>query len=363
MTNVRMYEIDLLRFLAALAIVLFHYSYRGHAADDLTVMSYPVLAPIFKYGYLGVELFFMISGFVILMTAANRGLREFAIARIVRLYPAFWVCCTITFLITLAIGEPPHSASFPRYLVNMTMLSGFVGVTSIDGAYWSLFVELQFYALVAILVGSGRIHQAEPFLALWLIASVALVIHPVAGANSLFLTDYSAFFIAGATSFLIWSKGLSSSRAVMVVSAWGLAVFESLQKLRSFERHFNTTFDPYIVIGIVTSFFVVITLIAVRRTEFMRCERWLLLGSISYPLYLLHQNIGYMVFNVAYPAVNVHILFWGTIVAAIVCAYAVHILIEKRWSAPLKTVLNVCADHVQRLAPRSKREASQAVRP
>ncbi|MCU0650139.1 MAG: hypothetical protein MUF00_19285, partial [Gemmatimonadaceae bacterium] len=75
-----------------------------------------------KYGYLGVELFFMISGFVILMTAANGSVRDFVISRAVRLYPAFWVCCTATFLVTMFIGEPRYSASLEQYIVNMTML-------------------------------------------------------------------------------------------------------------------------------------------------------------------------------------------------------------------------------------------------
>ena len=62
----RVNEIDLLRFIAALAVVFFHYAFRGYAADDLSILPYPLLAPLAKYGYLGVELFFMISGFVIL---------------------------------------------------------------------------------------------------------------------------------------------------------------------------------------------------------------------------------------------------------------------------------------------------------
>ncbi|MDD5250387.1 MAG: hypothetical protein PHY45_15495, partial [Rhodocyclaceae bacterium] len=54
----RVNEIDLLRFVAALSVVFFHYSFRGYAADAMSVMPYPLLAPFSKYGYLGVELFF-----------------------------------------------------------------------------------------------------------------------------------------------------------------------------------------------------------------------------------------------------------------------------------------------------------------
>jgi peptidoglycan/LPS O-acetylase OafA/YrhL len=150
--NTRVNEIDLLRFLAVMAVVIHHYAFRGYAADDMSVMPYPLLAPIAQYGYLGVHLFFTISGFVILMTAGSGDLRKFIVSRIARLYPAFWVCCTITFIATLIIGGTHYHATVTQYLANMTMLSGFIGVESIEGAYWSLFIEMQFYAFVAIVL-------------------------------------------------------------------------------------------------------------------------------------------------------------------------------------------------------------------
>jgi len=116
----------------------------------------------------------MISGFVILMTAANGSFLGFAVSRVVRLYPAFWVCCTITFLFTVFLGGERYSATLGQYLVNMTMLSDFLGVEPIDGVYWSLFVEIRFYILVALVLIIGRIHQVQALLVVWLLASAAL---------------------------------------------------------------------------------------------------------------------------------------------------------------------------------------------
>ncbi len=87
--GLRISELDLMRFCAALAVVFFHYAFRGFWADHVSKMPYPWLAPVAKYGHLGVELFFMISGFVILMTATNHTVRGFVVCRMVRLYPAF----------------------------------------------------------------------------------------------------------------------------------------------------------------------------------------------------------------------------------------------------------------------------------
>ena len=352
MTNKRVNEIDLLRFVAALAVVFYHYSFRGHAADAMSVMSYPILAPASKYGYLGVELFFMISGFVILMTAANGSLRRFAISRIVRLYPAFWACCTVTFLVTLAIGAPRYSASVGQYLTNMTMLSGFIGVPPLDYVYWSLFVELQFYVFVAMVLIIGQIHRAQMFLILWLIATLATEIWPVEALRLLVLTEYSAFFIAGAAFFMIWSKGLSATRISIVSVSWLLATFQSLQGLGEIEKHYHIAMNSYIVAGIITSFFVVMMLVSLKWTGFFGRSRWMVAGALTYPLYLLHQNIGYMVFNVVYPGVNRHLLFWAAILAALISAYAVHLFVEKRFSSPMKTGLNKLVDFTQRTAMR-----------
>ncbi|MDR2852685.1 MAG: acyltransferase [Burkholderiaceae bacterium] len=353
MTNTRVNEIDLLRFIAALSVVFFHYSFRGYAADNMSVMPYPLLDSVSKYGYLGVELFFMISGFVILMTAASGSLRGFVISRIVRIYPAFWACCTITFAAIVMFGGMRYSASVPQYLINMTMLSGFLGVPSIDGAYWSLFVEIKFYALVAIVLISRKIHRIEQIVFIWLVVSIILEVIPVRTLRDLLITNYSAFFIAGATYFLIWSRGLSIIRIAIVVVSWGLAVFQSIKELRDFENHYHTAMSGQAVAVIITMFFIAMMLVSLRRTGPLGKNRWQLAGALTYPLYLLHQNIGFIIFNAWYPVVNAHLLFWGTIISAVALAYAVHIFVEKRFSLPFKTALSVYADRALRLTRRS----------
>ncbi|MBR8243087.1 acyltransferase family protein [Burkholderia multivorans] len=168
----RIPELDVLCFVAAIAVVFFHYAFRGYAADDLTTMHYPALEPVAQYGFLGVHLFFMISGFVILMTAGDGSLKRFIASRASRLLPASWVCCTITFLVTLAIGRERFVVTWPQYRVNMATLGGGFGAHPNDGAYWSLGAELRFYRLVGILLILGQIRRAERWLFAWLVAIV-----------------------------------------------------------------------------------------------------------------------------------------------------------------------------------------------
>lgn len=346
MKNARVNEIDLLRFLAALAVVFFHYSFRGYAADARSVMPYPLLAPVSKYGYLGVQLFFMISGFVILMTASSGSLRSFVISRLVRLYPAFWVCCTATALVIAAIGAPYFIVSWQQYLINMTMLNGFVDVPSVDGVYWSLFVEIRFYALVCVVLVLGRIHQAQQILTLWLAATMALQLQLFTSYSlgQLLIVDYSAFFIAGATFYLIWSEGATRTRLATITLCWGLAVSQTVGALPGIEEHFKTSINGIAVAALVTMFFLAILAVSVRRTGKLGRIRWPLAGALTYPLYLLHQNIGFSIFNSAYPQFNSHALLWGTILLMLGASYAIHILIEKNLASPMKLALvKLCA--------------------
>ncbi|HET6292197.1 MAG TPA: acyltransferase family protein [Kribbella sp.] len=84
-----MHEIDLLRILAAIAVMTYHYLFSAYAGE-LGGMEFPHADVIARYGYLGVDLFFTISGFVVLLSAWNSPPRSFVVSRVVRLYPAYW---------------------------------------------------------------------------------------------------------------------------------------------------------------------------------------------------------------------------------------------------------------------------------
>jgi peptidoglycan/LPS O-acetylase OafA/YrhL len=258
----------------------------------------------------------------------------------VRLYPAFWACCTITFLATVAFGGSRFHATPAQYVANMTLLSGFTNVRSIDGVYWSLAVELQFYALVAAALWMDRIRNAQALLVLWLIASIALELRPVWPFRSLLLTDYAAFFIGGAECYLIWSRGPSLGRATVVVVAWLLAIVESLRGLPSITDHYHTSMNAYVVSALVSGFFSVMALVSLRLTGVPRQVPWVFVGVITYPLYLLHQVLGYLVFNAAYPALNPHVLFWSAIVGVIALACLVHVGVERPLAPVLKRLLD-----------------------
>src|SRR3954466_2589137 len=96
----RLAALDGLRLLAAFAVLSFHYTgirtpFWGAPAH----VVFPSLNQVTRYGYLGVELFFIISGFVILMTAYGRSIESFSASRVARLFPAYWTAILLTFLL------------------------------------------------------------------------------------------------------------------------------------------------------------------------------------------------------------------------------------------------------------------------
>lgn len=117
---------------------------------DVTQLAW-VYPTALLMGQFGVQLFFVVSGLVIAMTLLrSRSVFQFAVNRFARLYPAFIVAATGTFLVT-ALWDPFDFGVGGRdYALNLTTFAHMLGGRFIDGAYWSLEVELLFYGLVAL---------------------------------------------------------------------------------------------------------------------------------------------------------------------------------------------------------------------
>ena len=100
----RMHEIDVLRFIAAFIVMIYHYTFVFFNANHLSPIKYTLLEPFTKYGFLGVQIFFIISGYVVMMSAHGKSLKQFIFSRAIRLYPAFWIACTSIYLYTFFLA-------------------------------------------------------------------------------------------------------------------------------------------------------------------------------------------------------------------------------------------------------------------
>src|SRR6266567_3571227 len=157
----RLRELDLLRFVAAMAVMMHHFTgVRYYTPWHDATKVFPAASKVTGYGYLGVQLFFVISGFVILMSAWDRRPGDFAVSRFVRLFPAYWCAVGLVLFVYYATGLSsgyPVSKIGPleRVLPNLTMLQTGVGAPDSESVYWTLWIEIHFYALIALMVWRG----------------------------------------------------------------------------------------------------------------------------------------------------------------------------------------------------------------
>jgi peptidoglycan/LPS O-acetylase OafA/YrhL len=338
----RFAEVDLLRFLAALAVMLLHYGIRGFGLNDhVSPLHFPALGPLVRYNYLGVNLFFIISGFVILMSVQGKDLRGFAISRATRLYPAYWFCCTLTFLVVLAFARDQIHTSLPRYLLNLTMLNELFGIGGVDGPYWTLLVEIKFYCMVAALVALRQLGRMERYLGLWLGIAALHLAWPSRAVELLLIPGYSAYFIAGCLFFLLHKDGVSAYRVLLLAASFIVAIAYDARILLDKWVWYGLPFSLATLVQAIGAFYLFFLFMVLRKrpSPSRRSAAYLFLGTLSYPLYLLHNNIGMAIFINLHEHVNRYVLLAGTCLLMLALARLVHVQVEKRYSPRLRRAL------------------------
>lgn len=270
--------LDLVRFVAALLVAAFHLGYwlwRDGPAHRVLALE-----PIAATGWVGVEIFFVISGFVIAYSAAGKTPLKFILHRIRRLYPAVWICASITLLVA-----PATIATYLRSLV-LFPRGPWVSIS-----YWTLPIEIAFYALVTfVIVGRLRLSSLALVLGLastlyWLAKLAGLAVPPLleSQAELSSLLQFGAFFAAG---MLLSEAKHPFAFAVFIVAAVAEIWWRA------------SLINPSAPWGAPLLFLIALALIilSVRGRRFVDpLIAWMparTLGLASYPIYLLHAEVG-----------------------------------------------------------------------
>jgi peptidoglycan/LPS O-acetylase OafA/YrhL len=353
----RLAELDLLRFLAALAVVSFHYlvafaSIWGARPSTL----FPQVAPLAGLGILGVELFFMISGFVILMTVWGRSIGGFTRSRLVRLFPAYWLSVLAVagvYGLTQAEALDPK-LSGGEYAVNLSMLQRAFGVTDANGVYWSLWVELRFYLLMAVLVVVGAtLVRCLIVMGVWLAATLAatfLVSHPV--LELVVMPAYSPYFIAGMALFLIHRFGSTALLWAFTVAGYLLALRSAVERVAGRVKAAGAAAMPveeWMVVAAISVMFLTMSAVALGALSKLTWSGLGTLGGITYPLYLFHTPIAVLLI----PAMRDTLPPWAVAVATTLTAIAVSYVVYRFAERPVQRMFR----------PGSRRAATRRVTP
>lgn len=349
----RIEVIEPLRGLAALAVAWFHFTNGGTLVPAGSWLQRSGVD-----GWLGVEVFFVISGFIIPYSMYRGGYRfprdagRFVLKRILRLDPPYLAALVLTIALWYASALVPGfrgqmpTLTAPQVLAHLGYLNTFLGYDWISPVFWTLAIEFQYYLLAA--VGFTALADERP--AVRLAALAALAGTMFAGAGDAFVFHYAGLFALGGATF--------HRRSGLMGDAVYLTVVAALTGVTS------VAIGPLVgSVGAATAL-----VIAYARVPRVPVLSWL--GAVSYSVYLLHVPTGGRVANLgsrfAGDSVALQLLVLAAAVgASLVAAVVMYRLVERpaqRWSSSIRYVRGVPAPVPAALQRDSRWVRSRAVR-
>ncbi|AMR33952.1 hypothetical protein A0256_22135 [Mucilaginibacter sp. PAMC 26640] len=291
----RFETIDLLRGIAAISVCFFHFGF-------------------FRYGCTGVDLFFIISGFVIFMSIKRAtSVKEFWISRFIRLYPSYWLSIVIGIISVKLLSNISPSLNFRHILGNITMFQPIFRTEYISSVYWTLYVEMLFYIIITILWLLRWLPRIEMAVAISLVL-VAIVnfsflvdhnTHPLITRSFVLLrylfplVSHIQFFGAGIIFYLSVEKGYNLNRLLLLfltIVITGLSHTNSVMM--------NSYLGIWEHVGIYTLLLFVFAGSIYEKIKLSKLSSLLIFGEISYALYLIHDTFGLDLRNFLLPALG-----------------------------------------------------------
>jgi peptidoglycan/LPS O-acetylase OafA/YrhL len=308
--------LDLLRFVSAMLVVAFHFGSAFARAPSwtsaATLRGLPIpdsATPWTWFGWIGVELFFVISGFVIAMSAEGASRGVFLRRRALRLLPAAWICATATLLVLMVAA--PSSGLINEWLRSVSFwLRG----PWIDPSYWTLGIEVIFYAVIAATLGrAGRADTIERRAVLlgalcsafWLFAVMAgWAATPLMDYRpaQLLLLPHGCFFALGVLAWAMLNRGVTAGRVLMFAIFFATALTEIAGRTVERTHALGIIAGPLVPILVFTIGLGVV--LGSTRLQGLLAPRIdvrlaATLGLMTYPLYLLHQEVGAAIVSVS----------------------------------------------------------------
>lgn len=291
----RIKAIDGLRGLSIILVLLYHAYSRW--ADLLPWAAQYRYFIVFEHGGLGVNLFFIISGFVIFMTLHNcTTFAEFLYRRWLRLFPAMCLATTLIYASSEWLWERPVGAlnvrdTLPGLLfVDPFIVNKLFALNSkvIEGAFWSIFVEVKFYlifgALYFIQKTRALLYLSLLFFGTWVCVNTSTAMFEsreelVFALTKVFSLHHMGWFLIGALLYQAYSRHSLKSLAGSVCVLPFAIVADS-----------GKSAEIFLVCLVLYAVFVA-TLVHEAVARLFSSRLFLFWGFISYPLYLIHQNM------------------------------------------------------------------------
>ncbi len=278
-------SLQALRGVAAVLVLLFHVT-----VNLKTNYSVNFLNGFFEFGNSGVEIFFVLSGFIISYTSAHLigtgDPKKYVVKRLARVYPIYWVVTTAFLIPAIVFGL--HSGFQPTTsgLISTYLLLPFHPM--VNGVSWSLSYEIYFYMLFALLIVSRKFYVLFTAVLVGVIAQIAGVYtfaDPLFG--EFFFSQYVLLFFMGMAVYWLWQRQTFelNARATWVVLMLCIAAYLGYAQ---YLHHY--TYSP-IFYGFVSAVFIYFAIRIELSTGFRPSPVLVTLGDASYVLYLIHLPI------------------------------------------------------------------------
>lgn len=353
----RINYLDGLRGIAILMVVFYHaYARWNELVPYGSDFSYNFL----KHGYLGVQLFFIISGFVILMSLERcNSFKEFIFKRWIRLFPCMLICTGIiffsaSFFDSRPLGEPQLIGAVPGLLfIDPKWLEYFYidKIPVLEGSFWSIYVEFKFYFLASLIYFFISPRFLIPGISLLFISSIYFE----------YLNEVSNIPVFSYLDFLCerfslihfgWFAAGSAFYRYKVTGNLMYFCFGLLLCLISSFQLKEQTYQE-VIIAITISMLFAISLTSSNLQKLLSTKFLLILGFISYPLYLLHENMMISmiiqldaIFIDSFPDVLLPIF---PILLIAILAYIITKKIEKKARLIIVNLINYCNAKIKTL--------------
>ncbi len=359
--------LDLLRFFAAMTVCLYHVAFLSWAKADSSAAiiagnfyRFDDFSGVLSVGWIGVEIFFVISGFVITFSADGSAWK-FLRSRILRLYPAVWFCAPIALFISLCLDAFPLSEA-PTRIVRSSLL--WPKGNWVDGVYWTLGIEMSFYFLVYLLLKFAPRRSIIPMLVClgtvsstyWLGQFMAQSVWGISiipeflrqgGANrymELSLIPHGCFFAIGGLAWNVLCNGRSRWLwlAIGFCTLGAVVEIQSANEIKQSWTGISTIIALPQLIWIASMVFLWVS-VAKRdwMAQFIPVAAVRSMGKMTYPFYLLHTTVGCAVlFEFGLLGANRWVALAASLFITLVASYAVAQMIEPAIKNTLAKILD-----------------------
>jgi peptidoglycan/LPS O-acetylase OafA/YrhL len=283
------------------------------------------------------------------MSSWGRTVPQFVTSRVARLWPAYIAGVVLTAVVLVVWPAPGATRpSMSMVLTNLTMAQSLLGVPDVDHVYWSLIIELKFYLIFAVAVvwAGCTYRRVVAFCVAWLTLSVLAQAASFAPLVVLLEPRSTPMFVGGIVLYLIYRFGPSMLLCSMLAVSWILSL-NSIALSVDEHRGYGEQVTRMIASIVITACYLVMIATALGWLRWVRWRGLLTLGALSYPIYLLHNQLVGTVVRILPSQVQV----WQAAVIAVILilalAFGVNRLVERPGSRAIRRGLRASFERIR----------------